>query len=261
MNAQKPPISPNPKKKMSLKWVCLLLAAFTVTAAVAGEVGWRIGRKNAQDAAAQEREAYMSKYSVGRSLLYGRMTESWTKCLSLLSADVVFLGDSITAGGEWQTYFPFLDTINLGVVGDTTDGLLRRVEQVRAIGPEKCFLLIGINDLIYSRTCQEILDDFNAMLTELDTVTAETGTRVYVQSVLPVVEGEKLEDVTNAQIRELNKGIRALAEAHGLPYLDMYSALADENGMLKAAYSHDGLHLSELGYEVWQNALYPYVDE
>lgn len=130
MNAQKPLISPNPKHRMPLKWVCLLLAASTVMAALGGGVGWWIGTKHAQDAATREREAYMGKYSVGRSLLYGRMTESWTKCLSLLSADVVFLGDSITAGGEWQTYFPFLDTINLGVVGDTTDGLLRRVEQV-----------------------------------------------------------------------------------------------------------------------------------
>lgn len=261
MNAQKSPISPNPKHKMPLKWLCLLLAASTVSAAVAGEVGWRIGTKNAQDAAAREREAYMDKYSVGRSLLYGRMTESWTKCLSLMSADVVFLGDSITAGGEWQTYFPYLDIINLGVVGDTTDGLVRRVEQVKAICPEKCFLLIGINDLIYKRTCQEIWDEFNAVLTELDAVAAETGTRVYVQSVLPVVECERLKPVTNAQIRELNKGIRALAEAHGLPYLDMYTVLADENGMLRDVYSRDGLHLSELGYEVWQNALYPYVDE
>lgn len=264
MNAQKQttPETPQKPRSMPLKWVCVLLAAaIVITAGVAGMVGRHIGAENAQKNAAREREAYMERYNVGRALLYGRMTESWTKCLNGLSADVVFLGDSITAGGEWADWFTFADSINLGLVGDTTEGLLTRVEQVRVLAPEKCFLLIGINDLIYHRTVQEILATYEEILAALDAVAAETDTRVYVQSVLPVVEGESLGQVRNEQVRELNVGIRALAEAHGLPYLDMYPALANESGMLKQAYSHDGLHLSELGYEAWVNALYPYVEE
>lgn len=228
-----------------------------IIAAAAGCLGWHLGSKNAQKAAAQAREAYMRQYSVGRSLLYGRMAESWTKCLSMLSANVVFLGDSITAGGDWQTYFPYLDTVNLGLVGDTLEGISQRVGQVRAVMPEKCFLLIGVNNLIYGRTCAEILTDHDAVLTALD---AEE-TMVYVQSVLPVIEAERSESVANAQIRELNEGLQALAQAHALPYVDLYPLFADADGSLRAAYSSDGLHLSELGYEVWQQALAPYVDE
>lgn len=123
--------------------------------------------------------------------------------------------------------------------------------------PEKCFLLIGVNNLIYGRTCAEILTDYDAVLTALD---AEE-TMVYVQSVLPVIEAERSESVANAQIRELNEGLQALAQAHALPYVDLYPLFADADGSLRAAYSSDGLHLSELGYEVWQQALAPYVDE
>ena len=59
----------------------------------------------------------------------------------------------------------------------------------------------------------------------------------------------------NAQIRETNEKIKALACSYGLEYVDLYSLLVDENGLLNGAYSMDGLHLNRRGYAVWTNAL------
>jgi len=84
---------------------------------------------------------------------------------------------------------------------------------------------------------------------------------VYVQSVLPVREDQIRYPVRNEAIRQLNLGIEALAERYGMPYIDVYSLFADEAGQLDAAVSYDGLHLSAAGYERWQQALLPYVQE
>ena len=42
-------------------------------------------------------------------------------------------------------------------------------------------------------------------------------------------------------------------------YLDVYAALVDSNGDLNAAYTDDGLHLLGEGYQVWKEAIRPYV--
>ena len=41
--------------------------------------------------------------------------------------------------------------------------------------------------------------------------------------------------------------------------MDVYSALADENGDLKAEYSSDGLHMVAAGYKAWADCLAGHV--
>ena len=69
------------------------------------------------------------------------------EALPIAPDDVVFLGDSITEAGPWEELFPGIRVRNRGIGGDTTGGVLRRLEQVTSGGPAKVFLLIGTNDL------------------------------------------------------------------------------------------------------------------
>ena len=68
---------------------------------------------------------------------------------------VLFLGDSITAQGSWDTWLPDEHTLNQGVSGDTTDGVLARLEAVVAEQPEVIVLLIGTNDFGNHRASAE----------------------------------------------------------------------------------------------------------
>ena len=61
--------------------------------------------------------------------------------------DALFFGDSITADSNFETFFPDLRIVNLGVYGDTLEDLLARVPSVRALRPARIFLLGGINCL------------------------------------------------------------------------------------------------------------------
>ena len=49
--------------------------------------------------------------------------------------------------------------------------------------------------------------------------------------------------------------IKAYAEENRIPYVDYYSALADENGALPAEYSDDGVHPNTAAYKVMEPLL------
>ena len=60
---------------------------------------------------------------------------------------IIFLGDSLTEWFELGKYFPGLAIINEGIAGDTTYGVLQRLEAIIKKPAKKIFLMIGINDI------------------------------------------------------------------------------------------------------------------
>ena len=54
------------------------------------------------------------------------------------------------------------------------------------------------------------------------------------------------------QIKALNEWIKRYASENGCGYLDYFSAMVDETGMLKKELSNDGLHPNAAGYAVMQ---------
>ncbi len=256
--------------------LCMLIVGILVLCAITGGVCWNVSGNMAKHQAEADRVAYeeaanqqmdairvehMENFNYARTNAYRWVTDAWNRTLVDLYADVVFYGDSLTAGGAWGEWFPYYTCINLGVVGDTVDGLTSRIQQVEMLEPTKCFLLIGINDLNYGTPVHMTLGYYETLLQKLAQLEESMGVTIYVISVLPVREGEMAYATTNAQVRELNVGISAMADRYGMTYIDLHSHFADENGMLRIEYSFDGLHINEQGYALWQELIAPYVDE
>ena len=172
---------------------------------------------------------------------------------------VVFFGDSMTDRGDWHKLFPDVRLVNRGIGGDTTLGLLQRLDQVIALNPPKIFLMIGTNDLCYNRSITDTLKNYDRILSALQT--ALPHTQIYVESVLPfndtIFPSRYLR--TNTNINRLNGGIQQLAAAHHLPYLDIVGDFSDKNGRLPAGETVDGLHLNQQGYEKWRDDIQSYV--
>ena len=80
---------------------------------------------------------------------------------------IVFLGDSITQGGDWAAWFPELNTVNLGVGGDTTDDVLLRLDAVVEARPDEVMLLIGTNDLGTRQSVEHLVRNIQTMLVSL----------------------------------------------------------------------------------------------
>lgn len=166
---------------------------------------------------------------------------------------VVFLGNSITEG--WTQYFPTMFAgkpyINRGIGGQTTPQMLIRFRQdVIALKPKVVVILAGINDIAGNtgRSTLEMIEDNLASMTEL---AQANGIRVVLSSVLPAIDFPWRPGLEPApKVIALNKWLKAYAARRGAVYLDYHSAMADQNGGMRAGLSSDGVHPTEAGYRV-----------
>jgi lysophospholipase L1-like esterase len=162
---------------------------------------------------------------------------------------IVFLGDSITQGGDWAAWFPDVNAVNLGVGGDTTDDVLLRLGPVVEAQPDEIFLLIGTNDLGTRQSVEHLVRNIQSMLVDLRRDLP--GTRMLVQSILP--RGREFAD----RIQEANIHLRQFAATVHAQYLDLWPTFAEPDGEINRAYSDDRLHLNAAGYEAWLSELRP----
>jgi lysophospholipase L1-like esterase len=168
---------------------------------------------------------------------------------------IVFLGDSITDGWNLAQYFPGKPYINRGISAQTTANMLLRFRQdVIALKPKAVVILAGTNDIAGNTgpmTVEQIADNL-ASIAELARV---HGITVVFASVTPVNDytpksqrffGER----PMTQIIALNKWLRNYADTNGYVYLDYFSSMVDDKGLLKREFAEDGLHPNAAGYQV-----------
>ena len=168
---------------------------------------------------------------------------------------VVFLGDSITDLWNLAEYFPGKLYVNRGIGGQITAQMVLRFHQdVIDLQPAAVLINAGVNDV--SNTLQitstvEIESNYEAMAE----MARAHGIRIIFASILPVNNYTEysrgfLKERPPEQLRELNRWLKAYSEKNGLVYLDYYSALIDENQMLRRELSADGLHPTAAGYKL-----------
>jgi lysophospholipase L1-like esterase len=178
------------------------------------------------------------------------MLRSWkAEVTNLTDNTVLFLGDSITAQGDWQTWFPEIDALNFGVGGNTTDDVMARIDSVIAADPDEIILLIGTNDLGTRQTVEHLVRNVQSIMVDLRRELP--GARMLLQSVMP--RGREFSD----RIQEANIHLRQFSATVHAQYLDLWPAMALEDGELNPAFSDDRLHLNAAGYEAWLSELRP----
>ena len=168
----------------------------------------------------------------------------------------VFLGDSITGGFiELERH----GIINLGVIGHRTLEIIERLTDVKSLHPERLFLMVGVND---------VLTNNHIGFTDFPIATESTyefivhylannlsTTDIYLLSVLPVrslnIIHPSDEKKINQDIDRLNQQIEKLAKQYGFNYINLNSDFKDTHGSLKQAFTTDGIHLSQQGYQFY----------
>jgi lysophospholipase L1-like esterase len=172
------------------------------------------------------------------------------------TGEVVWLGDSITDGGEWSELFPGVVTLNRGISSDNTFGILYRLREVTRRKPRKVFLLIGINDIARGIPDSVILRNYRRII---DSIQLQSpATQLYVQSILPTNNAYtnfKNHQNKTEHIAYLNDQLRQLCQQRKLVYVDLHSAFVDKEGKLDSRYTNDGLHLTGAGYQRWKEVL------
>jgi len=165
----------------------------------------------------------------------------------------VFMGDSITDNWKLTEYFSDKPYINRGIGGQTTPQMLIRFRpDVIALKPRAVLILAGTNDIAGNTGAMtlEMIENNYASMAEL---AKANGIKVIFASVLPIHDygKTKVSDRRSPeQILKLNEWLKGYCRANGHIYLDYFSRMVDDKGMLKAELANDGLHPNAEGYKV-----------
>jgi len=175
---------------------------------------------------------------------------------------VVFMGDSITdmwVLPQFGGFFPGKPYLGRGISGQTTPQMLLRFRaDVIALRPKVVVILAGTND-IAGNTGPITLEETEGNLASMAELARANGIRVVLSSVMPVSnyghdrEGHPIDMRIKRppeKILELNTWIKKYAAEKGHIYLDYFSVMVDEEGLLKKEISGDGLHPNAAGYAV-----------
>jgi lysophospholipase L1-like esterase len=180
---------------------------------------------------------------------------------------VIFFGDSITDIWHLDEYFPGRPYLNRGIGGQTTPQMLVRFRQdVIELHPKVVVILAGTND-IAGNTGPMRLEDIEANYASMAELARLHDIKVVYASVLPVHNyTQKSQDFfaqrSPEKILALNAwlsnycssspsdgGSSSAGPNHCL-YLDYFSAMVDDKGLLKKDLSEDGLHPNAAGFKV-----------
>ena len=195
---------------------------------------------------------------------------------------VNFIGNSITHGGHYNNYitryyltrYPSMkvDFFNLGIAGDTADGLIRRMDSdILANGPTVAILMIGMNDAgmtLYADTCMlsswekaaEIIRRYENYKTNIDRVLKELRPAVrelvvftpsiYDQTVCNETMNFK---GTNDALYTFGEYLKRTVPAYDARIVDMWRETNDVNRAMqlddptRTVISSDRVHPLQLG--------------
>jgi lysophospholipase L1-like esterase len=172
----------------------------------------------------------------------------------------VLAGDSLSMWFPTKLLPPDRIWLNQGISGETSVGLLKRLQLFDRTVPDTVFVMIGINDLLRGASDEGILNNQRQIIRDLRW--AHPKAQVVVQSILPH-SGEqstwenrdRLLAIPNSRIRSINRRLKEIASSENVLYLDLQPLFADADGNLPIELSTDGLHLNDRGYLVWRSAL------
>lgn len=168
----------------------------------------------------------------------------------------LFIGDSITEGFDLNRHLNDSTTVNMGIGGDFTSGVLRRLDIVAALQPKQIFVMIGINDILKNVPQDRIENNYREIIAYMKKHC--TNSKIYVQSNLPTT-GMGGTDESNriivARVEELNAFLTELCAANQIEFINLYPKFETTDHKLIPELTYDGLHLSDSGYVVWSNEI------
>ena len=202
---------------------------------------------------AQERRSFETDHYITR-MEYFRQNP-------LEQNQIIFLGNSLTQGGRWHEYFPNQRTANRGIVGDNTEGILARLDEIIAVNPKKLFVLSGTNDVSQDLDNEYIVNNMREIIRRVREGSPET--EIFWQSVLPINNdfGRFQRMIgREEQMIDLNRRIRQMTAEEGIEFIYLFPLFTDDEGKLRANLTTDGIHINAAGYEIWVNKIREFVE-
>ena len=186
---------------------------------------------------------------------------------------VVFIGDSITQhfGGiptegippagqpVWDRLFSNKrPALNLGFGADRVQQVLWRIDhgELDGLSPKSVVLMIGANHALGGTESPEaVVEGIRACLQRIRAKIP--GAKITLMAVLPCRNPATHPNRLKA-IR-INEGLAALAEEAKIDFLDIGPKFLDAQGSIPSALMGDAVHPTLSGYQIWGDALAPFL--
>ena len=170
--------------------------------------------------------------------------------------DLMIMGDSITDGWRnggkavYDQYYAPLKTANFGIGGDTTQGVLWRLQNGEGQGfkPKAIMLLIGTNNS-GSGTSAEIAEGVGAVVLELRK--DFPAAKILLLAIFPRSDKE----IQKQLVAAANPIIARLHDGEHVFYFDIGQKFLAADGTITRDIMADGLHPTAKGYAIWAEAV------
>lgn len=188
------------------------------------------------------------------------------------NVDLLFVGDSITdwfywprGGGEatggkvWEASFAPLKAANFAIAGDTTQGVLWRMQngELEGFKAKLIVLMLGTNNTASSPVGQ-IIDGDRLIVEEFKK--QQPQAKVLVLGIFPRnnARAPQQTPILNATIKAINIGLLQSADNKQVFYMDIGDKFLVD-GLIPTDIMADGLHPTAKGYQIWADAILPTV--
>lgn len=185
------------------------------------------------------------------------------------SDDIVILGNNLVGGAEWHELLGDPNVKSRNTWPDVVNSLPALVKNVAAKKPAKIVLQSSYNLVENMPKGHNLSADFDAdiivakMQEAIDAVREQSPeTEIFIQSLIPVnstYEKYAAFAGTAKKVKAANKKLQKLAKKNKVIWVDVYPAMIDEKGDLKAEYTNDGFKLMGKGYKAWGDLLKTYL--
>ena len=179
--------------------------------------------------------------------------------------DLLFVGDSITdwfanpRGGQpatglavWDTNFGPFKPADFGIAGDTTQGVLWRMQngELEGFKAKLIVLMLGTNN-INRNPNDEIVDGDRLIIEEFNK--RQPQAKVLLLGIFP--RNADPANPLRATIKEINSKLAKLADNNKVFYMDIGDKFLTADGTLTTEIMADGLHPTAKRYQIWADAI------
>ena len=194
-------------------------------------------------------------------------TDSTTSNNKKVSFDssAAFIGDSRTQGfimynglksvQDYSYIGLMVDTAVTKKFVKTSNGeKITLLEDMANRNIKSVYIMLGVNELgwvypqVFKKKYEDLIDEIRKV---------KPNCKIYVQSIIPMTKTKSDNDkiFNNSNVAKFNKLVQEVAKEKNVTYLDVKSALVDENGNLPEEASTDGIHVDKECCEKWLNYL------
>ena len=164
--------------------------------------------------------------------------------------DVVLLGDSHVAQGQWCELAPDLSPLNRGTPGEGIAGLRAYAKTLDLGGARAVAIQVGTNDLLFHPPAW-VRAHYDSLLADL----AARDISIIACTLPGVSPDVRWTGIDPADVAEVNDWLRELPERHAITICDLAASLGTAGGILPPSMTDDGVHLRGAGYVRWARAL------